>query len=64
MVIKVIFKGMIIGIKFIIKINKVSLIIPKKRNIKNNKQDINGLDKLLLKTITASRYKLSIFLVN
>ena len=29
--------------------NKIKLIIPKKRNMKNNKQAINGIDELLLK---------------
>jgi len=50
-VIKFILKGMIIGITFIIKINEVpiKLITPKKRNIKNNKQDINGINEFLLK---------------
>jgi len=51
-VINVILKGMIIGIKFIMKINEVliKLITPTKRNIKNNKQTINSIDELLLKT--------------
>ena len=45
---------MITGIKFIIKINKVNkvpkLITPKKHNMKNNNQDRNDIDELLLKT--------------
>ena len=34
--------------------NKIKLITPKKRNMKNNKQDINDIDELLLK----DRYKI------
>ena len=29
--------------------NKIKLITPKKRNMKNNKQDINSIDEILLK---------------
>jgi len=61
-VINVILKGMIIGIKFIMKINEVpiKLITPKKRNMKNNKQDINSIDEILLK----DRYKVEHFFGN
>ena len=41
------------------KINEVpiKLITPKKRNMKNNKQDINSIDEILLK----DRYKVEHF---
>ena len=44
------------------KINEVpiKLITPKKRNMKNNKQDINSIDEILLK----DRYKVEHFFGN